>query len=130
MTMASSGTAVVELPSDTQIKVTREFDAPRHLVYEAWTTPELVERWWHANRGTVESVEIEGLELRGRIIDGRVELAGFESSGEPGEAAGLELLPWPREVVLRQAHRVLLAQPSPLGSVQLDPRGGGGCRRR
>ena len=43
--MTSSGTAVVSLPSDTQIVITREFDAPRHLVYRAWTTPELVMRW-------------------------------------------------------------------------------------
>jgi uncharacterized protein YndB with AHSA1/START domain len=59
MTMASSGTAVVELSSDTQIRITREFDAPRHLVFEAWTTPELVERWWHAKRGRVESIDID-----------------------------------------------------------------------
>ncbi|MDF2781024.1 MAG: hypothetical protein K0S96_828, partial [Geminicoccaceae bacterium] len=67
-------------------------------------------------RGQVESVEIEGLELRGRIVDGRVELAGFESSGEPGEGGGLELLPWPREVVLRAAE-VQLA--SPWGELRL-----------
>ena len=45
-TMANSGTAIVTLPRDTQILITREFDAPRHLVYRAWTTPELVKRWW------------------------------------------------------------------------------------
>ena len=44
--MASSGTAKVTLPTDTQILITREFDAPKHLVYKAWTTPELVRRWW------------------------------------------------------------------------------------
>jgi uncharacterized protein YndB with AHSA1/START domain len=48
---ARSGTAVVTLPSDTQILITREFDAPRHLVYRAWTTPELVRRWWSGQRG-------------------------------------------------------------------------------
>ena len=46
MTVASSGTAKVTLPTDEQILITREFDAPRHLVYRAWTTPELVRRWW------------------------------------------------------------------------------------
>ena len=40
--MKSSGTAVVTLPTDTQILITREFSAPKHLVYRAWTTPELV----------------------------------------------------------------------------------------
>ncbi len=57
--VASSGSAVVTLPSDTQILITREFDAPKHLVYKAYTTPELVERWWSGERGTVTSVEID-----------------------------------------------------------------------
>ena len=33
--------------------VTAEFDAPKHLVYKAWTTPELVERWWWSGCGKV-----------------------------------------------------------------------------
>ena len=57
--MVSSGTATVTLPTDEQILITREFDAPRHLVWEAWTNPELVKRWWHANRGEVTLVEID-----------------------------------------------------------------------
>jgi uncharacterized protein YndB with AHSA1/START domain len=39
MAMAPSGTARITLPTDEQILITREFAAPRHLVYEAWTTP-------------------------------------------------------------------------------------------
>jgi len=57
--MLSSRTAKVTLPTDEQILITREFDAPKHLVYRAWTTPELVERWWHANRGEVKSIDID-----------------------------------------------------------------------
>jgi uncharacterized protein YndB with AHSA1/START domain len=57
--MVSSGTATVSLPTDEQILITREFDAPRHLVWEAWTNPELVKRWWHANRGEVTVAEID-----------------------------------------------------------------------
>jgi uncharacterized protein YndB with AHSA1/START domain len=59
MAATSSGRAKLTLPSDEQILVTREFDAPRHLVYKAWTTPELVKRWWHAKRGAVTVVEID-----------------------------------------------------------------------
>ena len=59
MTVTTSGTARVTLPADEQILITREFDAPKHLVYRAWTEPELVRRWWHANRGEVKSVEID-----------------------------------------------------------------------
>jgi uncharacterized protein YndB with AHSA1/START domain len=57
--VASSGTAVVTLPTDTQILVTREFDAPRHLVYEAWTTPELIKRWWSGERGEVTIADVD-----------------------------------------------------------------------
>ena len=59
MAVTSSGTAKVTLPADEQILITREFDAPRHLVYRAWTTPELVRRWWNAKRGEVTSCEID-----------------------------------------------------------------------
>lgn len=51
MTMATKGTAEVTLPGDDQILITREFDAPPELVYEAWTTPEHVKRWWGAGHG-------------------------------------------------------------------------------
>lgn len=57
--MTSSGTATVTLPTDEQILITREFDAPKHLVYKAWTTPELVKRWWSGKRGTVTLAEID-----------------------------------------------------------------------
>jgi uncharacterized protein YndB with AHSA1/START domain len=54
-----SGSAVVTLPADEQILITREFDAPRELVYKAYTTPELVRRWWHAKRGEMTVCEID-----------------------------------------------------------------------
>jgi uncharacterized protein YndB with AHSA1/START domain len=40
------GTAVITLPSDTEILITRSFDARADLVFKALTTPELVKRWW------------------------------------------------------------------------------------
>src|SRR5260370_27361960 len=55
----TSGTAKVTLPTDEQILITREFDAPKHLVYPAWTTPDLVKRWWNARRGEVTIAEID-----------------------------------------------------------------------
>jgi uncharacterized protein YndB with AHSA1/START domain len=57
--MTTSGTAKVTLPTDEQILITREFDAPRQLVYKAWTTPELVKRWWSGHRGEVTCAEID-----------------------------------------------------------------------
>ena len=63
--VASKGTAVVTLPTDTQILITREFNAPKHLVYRAWTTPELIKRWWSAKRGTVTVADVD-LQVGGR----------------------------------------------------------------
>jgi uncharacterized protein YndB with AHSA1/START domain len=63
--MTTSQSAVVTLPLDTQIHVTREFAAPRHLVWRAFTEPELIARWWHANRGEIQSVDVD-LRVGGR----------------------------------------------------------------
>jgi uncharacterized protein YndB with AHSA1/START domain len=59
MEVTSSETAKVTLPTDEEILITREFDAPKHLVYKAWTTPELVSRWWPGRRGEMKSAEID-----------------------------------------------------------------------
>jgi uncharacterized protein YndB with AHSA1/START domain len=55
----TSQSAKVTLPTDTQIKIEREFDAPRQLVYRAWTDPDLVRRWWTAKRSEMTVVEID-----------------------------------------------------------------------
>lgn len=57
--VTSSGRAVVTLPTDTQILITREFDAPKRLVYRACTEPDLIKRWWSGHRGEVTSVEAD-----------------------------------------------------------------------
>lgn len=43
---AHSETFKITTPSDREITITRLFDAPRHLVFEAMTKPEHVRRWW------------------------------------------------------------------------------------
>jgi uncharacterized protein YndB with AHSA1/START domain len=43
--MKNTGTLKVTTPSDREIVMTRVFDAPRKLVYEAFTKPELLKRW-------------------------------------------------------------------------------------
>ena len=77
MAVTSSGTATVELPTEEQILITREFAAPRHLVYKAVTTPELVRRWWHANRGEMTDAEID-LRVGGKWRYAMVTEDGFE----------------------------------------------------
>jgi uncharacterized protein YndB with AHSA1/START domain len=73
----SSRTAKVTLPTDEQILITREFDAPKHLVYKAWTTPELVRRWWSARRGEMTIAEID-LRVGGKWRYVMVATGGFE----------------------------------------------------
>jgi uncharacterized protein YndB with AHSA1/START domain len=75
--MTGSRAAKVTLPTDEQILITREFDAPRNLVYKAWTTPALVGRWWHANRGEVSSIDID-LRVGGKWRYVMVAEGGFE----------------------------------------------------
>jgi uncharacterized protein YndB with AHSA1/START domain len=76
-TITNSGKAVVTLPSDTEILITREFDAPKDLVFKAWTTPELIARWWAGERGTVTSIEVD-LRVGGRWRYVMVANEGFE----------------------------------------------------
>jgi uncharacterized protein YndB with AHSA1/START domain len=76
-TVTSSGSATVTLPADDQILITREFAAPKHLVYKAWTTPELVKRWWTARRGEMTTCEID-LRVGGRWRYAMMAQAGFE----------------------------------------------------
>ena len=61
----TTSSAKITLPTDEQILITREFAAPRHLVYRAWTTPELVKRWWSGHHGTPTEVELD-LRVGGR----------------------------------------------------------------
>jgi uncharacterized protein YndB with AHSA1/START domain len=63
--MTSTKSATVTLPTDEQILITREFDAPAHLLWRALTEPELVKRWWSGERGEVTSAEID-LRVGGR----------------------------------------------------------------
>jgi uncharacterized protein YndB with AHSA1/START domain len=43
---AAMNRTAVERKSDRELVVTRTFDAPVHIVFEAWSNPELFKRWW------------------------------------------------------------------------------------
>jgi uncharacterized protein YndB with AHSA1/START domain len=49
----------VTTPSDREIVLTRAFDAPRDLVFEAWTRPEHVRHWWGLRSSTMLLCEAE-----------------------------------------------------------------------
>ena len=80
----SAPTTVVERRSDREIVVTRWFDAPARLVFEAWSRPELFQRWWvprslgmtlHAcemdvrTGGTYQLSFGEGMDFFGRYLE-------------------------------------------------------------
>jgi uncharacterized protein YndB with AHSA1/START domain len=60
---ANSDTFTLTTPSDREIRITRLFDAPRHLVFEAMTKPEHVRRWW-GNLDERYSVPVCEIDLR------------------------------------------------------------------
>src|SRR5262245_36094477 len=45
--MKNAGNLIITTPSDREIVMTRVFNAPRQLVFDAWTKPELLKRWLH-----------------------------------------------------------------------------------
>jgi uncharacterized protein YndB with AHSA1/START domain len=59
MTSSTEDKATLEFPADTDILITRTFQAPAELVYRAMTTPEHVRRWWGAGHGEVTTCDID-----------------------------------------------------------------------
>jgi uncharacterized protein YndB with AHSA1/START domain len=56
---AKTNQLTVTLPSDTEILLVREFEAPRRLVWEAMTKPELVKQWWGPRGSELSLCEID-----------------------------------------------------------------------
>jgi uncharacterized protein YndB with AHSA1/START domain len=54
--MMNPGSLKITTPSDREIAMTRVFDAPRRLVYDAYTKPELLKRWLGVHNGWVLAV--------------------------------------------------------------------------
>jgi uncharacterized protein YndB with AHSA1/START domain len=108
-------TLQITTPSEREIAMTRVFDAPRHLVFEAYTKPELVKRWLGVRNGwTLDVCEID-LRVGGRYryvwrgANGQemgmggvfleiepperiVSTEAFDNPWYPGEAVGTVLL--------------------------------------
>jgi uncharacterized protein YndB with AHSA1/START domain len=53
------------IPSDTEIVMTREFDAPRELIFKAYTDPELIPKWWGL-RDNVTTVDVMDVQPGGK----------------------------------------------------------------
>jgi uncharacterized protein YndB with AHSA1/START domain len=57
--MRNTGTLKVTMPTDREIVLTRVFDAPRHLVWDAFTKPELLKRWFGPRGWSLAVCEVD-----------------------------------------------------------------------
>lgn len=57
--MEHTSGATVTTPTERDIVITRTFDAPRTVVFEAWTKAEHVTQWWDPNRLSLAVCEID-----------------------------------------------------------------------
>jgi uncharacterized protein YndB with AHSA1/START domain len=57
--MNEPGILRVTTPTDREIVLTRVFDAPRRLVFDAWTKPELLTRWFGARGWNLVVCEVD-----------------------------------------------------------------------
>lgn len=57
--MKNTGTLQVSTPSNTEVALTRKFDAPRELVYRAFTEPELLKRWFGPRGWSLETCDVD-----------------------------------------------------------------------
>lgn len=57
--MSNDGNFLVTTTTDHVIVLTREFDAPRHVVFEAWTKAEHVRQWWDPTGVPLSACEID-----------------------------------------------------------------------
>ena len=57
--MNTAGTLSETTPSDNEIALTRVFNAPRQLVFDAWTKPELLRRWYTGDGAVLDTCDVD-----------------------------------------------------------------------
>src|ERR1700748_1857831 len=92
---------IVERTADRELVVTRTFNAPAHIVFDAWTKPELLKRWWAPKSFGVSLFECES-DLR---VGGTYRYAFGRDPKNPEVVSGryLEVNP-PSRLVLTQLY--------------------------
>src|SRR5271154_3556738 len=91
--MKNAETSSVTTPTDREIVITRIFDAPRTLVFEAWTKAEHVAHWWDPSGVPLAVCEID-LRPNGvfRWVHGGPDGAGHAFTGAYREISAPEKL--------------------------------------
>src|SRR5678815_5016817 len=86
----------VERKSEREVVVTRTFNAPARIVFEAWTSPELIIQWWVPKSMGMSLVSCE-MDVR---VGGRYRLVFGHDASNPAEFFGryLEVTPYSRLV--------------------------------
>src|SRR4029450_4657543 len=97
-TAASSSSFKVTTPSDCEITLTRLFDAPRPLVWEAMSKPEHVKRWWGA-LDDEHSMPVCEIDFR---VGGAWHFVGRGPKGEYGFHGVYHEIAPPERVVFRE----------------------------
>jgi uncharacterized protein YndB with AHSA1/START domain len=117
--VANSATFKVTTPSDTEIHFTRLFNAPRHLVFEAMSKPEHIQRWW-GNLGDGYSVPVCEVDLR---VGGKWRFVNRHPTGD-AEFYGeyLEIDP-PGRIVFTEIYAPFPDAPSVLTATLTDENG-------
>jgi uncharacterized protein YndB with AHSA1/START domain len=116
---ANSSSFEVTTPADCEIRMTRVFDAPRHLVWEAMSKPEHIRRWW-GNLGEGYSVPVCEVDLR---VGGKWRFVNRHPNGEAefyGEYR--EILP-PEKIVFTEIFAPFPDSPSLVSSTLTDEQG-------
>src|ERR1700734_3837407 len=94
---ATKNRTTVERKSERELVVTRTFNAPARIVFEAWTTPDLLKRWW-----APKSIGMSLLSCEADVrVGGRYRFAFVDAASKPvGEFFGryIEVTPHARLV--------------------------------
>ncbi|MGH2534644.1 MAG: SRPBCC family protein [Thermomicrobiales bacterium] len=95
----------ISTPSDREIVFTRVFDAPRDLVYQAYTDPDLIPKWW-GPRGSTTIVDTMDVRPGGkwRYIQREADGAEYAFNGEYREVVPPERLVYTFEFEMMPGH--------------------------
>jgi uncharacterized protein YndB with AHSA1/START domain len=113
--------ASVERTSDRELVVTRMFDAPPRIVFDAWTRPELLKRWWAPKSMGVTLFECDQ-DVR---VGGAYRFAFGRDHGDPEVFTGryLEVNP-PTRLVLTQLYERMAHVGEAIVTVTFEESGG------
>lgn len=118
-TAANSETFKVSMPSEREITMTRLFDAPRHLVFEAMSKPEHIKRWW-GNLGDGYSVPVCEVDFR---VGGKWRFVNRHPKGEVEFYGEYREIDAPERIVFTEVYAPFPDSPSLVTSILLEENG-------